>query len=127
MRITTRIPRDRSSPISAVARWAPGRGRTTPLRYSNTDLNFDEGLPGTEAPLGSVRGGEQEIFAAGINWYLNSNLKLMLNYLHIDVDRLNPAGLENAAPFGPPPATPPIGVNVGQTLDVYALRSQFSF
>jgi hypothetical protein len=59
--------------------------------------------------------------------YLNSNLKLMLNYLHIDVDRLNPAGLENAAPFGPPPATPPIGVNVGQTLDVYALRSQFSF
>jgi phosphate-selective porin OprO/OprP len=97
------------------------------LRYSNTDLNFDEGAPGTEAPLGSVRGGEQEIFAAGINWYLNPNLKLMLNYLHIDVDRLNPAGPENATPFGAPPATPPPGVNVGQTLDVYALRSQFSF
>ena len=97
------------------------------LRYSNTDLNFDEGIPGTEAPLGSVRGGEQTIFGAGVNWYLNSNVKLMLNYLHVDVDRLNPAGPENATPFGASPATPPIGVDVGQTLDIYALRSQFSF
>jgi phosphate-selective porin OprO/OprP len=62
-----------------------------------------------------------------VNWYLNSNVKLMLNYLHVDVDRLNPAGPDNPTPFGAPPATPPIGVEVGQTLDIYALRSQFSF
>jgi len=97
------------------------------LRYSRTDLNFDEGILGTEAPLGSVRGGEQSILGAGVNWYLNSNVKLMLDYLHVDVDRLNPAGPENPTPFGAPPATPPIGVEVGQTLDIYALRSQFSF
>jgi phosphate-selective porin OprO/OprP len=97
------------------------------LRYSETDLDFQEGVAGTAAPLVSVRGGEQAIFAAGLNWYLNSNMKLMFNYLHVDVDRLNPASAENPAPFGAPPATPPIGVEVGQTLDIYALRSQFSF
>ena len=97
------------------------------LRYSFIDLDFQEGLAGTEAPLGSVRGGEQSILAAGVNWYLNSNLKFMFNYLHIDVDRLNPAGPDNLTPFGPAPATPPLGAEIGQSLDVYALRSQFSF
>lgn len=97
------------------------------LRYSMTDLNHEEGLAGTEAPLGSARGGEQEVLGAGLNWYLNSNFKLMFNYLHVDVDRLNPAGPGNTAPFGPAPATPPLGVEVGQDLDIFALRSQFSF
>jgi phosphate-selective porin OprO/OprP len=45
----------------------------------------------------------------------------------IDVERCNPAGPGNAQPFGPSPNTPPIGVDVGQDLDVIALRTQFSF
>ena len=97
------------------------------LRYSLMDLNDGAGLAGTETPLGGVRGGEQTTLAAGLNWYLNSNLKLMFNYMHVDVDRLNPAWAGNPAPFGPAPATPPIGVEVGQDLDIFALRSQFSF
>lgn len=97
------------------------------LRYSYIDLNFQEGIAGAAAAADSVRGGEQSILAAGINWYLNSNVKLMLNYLHVDVDRLNPAGPGNLTPFGPAPATPPLGVQIGQDLDVFALRSQFSF
>jgi len=72
--------------------------------------------------LGSVRGGEQSILGAGVNWYMNSNVKLMFNYLHIDVDRLNHAGPDNLTPFGPSPATPPLGAEIGQSLDVYALR-----
>ena len=52
---------------------------------------------------------------------------MMLNYLLIDVDRLNPAGPGNTAPFGATPATPPIGVEIGQDLDVIALRTQYSF
>jgi hypothetical protein len=36
------------------------------------------------------------------------------------VDRLNPAGPGNPTPFGAPPA-------IGQDLDVYAVRTQFSF
>jgi len=40
----------------------------------------------------------------------------MFNYLHIDVDRLNPAGPDNLTPFGSSPATPPLGVESGQSL-----------
>ena len=91
------------------------------------NLNFEEGLAGTAAIPGSVRGGEQSIVTLGVNWYVNANFKVMMNYLLIDVDRLNPAGPGNTQPFGAPPNTPPIGVQVGQDLDVFALRTQYAF
>jgi phosphate-selective porin OprO/OprP len=97
------------------------------LRYSHADLDFREGLAGSPATMESVRGGTQNIWTLGVNWYLNTHVRLMLDYLHIDVDRLNPAGPGNLQPFGPAPATPPIGVQVGQDLNVIALRSQYSF
>jgi len=96
-------------------------------RYSRVDLNFEEGLAGTAAIPGSVRGGDQMILTLGVNWYLNPNFKVMMNYLMIDVDRLNPAGPGNFAPFGPSPSTPPLGAEIGQDLDVFALRTQYSF
>jgi phosphate-selective porin OprO/OprP len=96
-------------------------------RYSNMNLDFQEGLAATAAIPGTVRGGEQNVLTLGVNWYLNPNFKMMLNYLLIDVDRLNPAGPGNTAPFGATPATPPIGVEIGQDLDVIALRTQYSF
>ena len=64
-------------------------------RYSRMNLNFEEGLAGTAAVPGSVRGGEQYDLTLGVNWYLNPNFKVMMNYLLIDVDRLNPAGPGN--------------------------------
>jgi phosphate-selective porin OprO/OprP len=96
-------------------------------RYSHMDLNFMEGLQGTAASAASVRGGDQSVMTMGVNWYLNPNIKVMMNYMLIDVDRLNPAGAGNTQPFGPSPDTPPIGVDIGQDLDVFALRTQFSF
>ncbi|HEU5137386.1 MAG TPA: porin [Steroidobacteraceae bacterium] len=96
-------------------------------RYSNTNLNFQEGQQGAATVPGSVRGGEQNVLTLGVNWYLNPNFKVMMNYLLIDVDRLNPAGPDNTAPFGASPATPPIGVEIGQDLNVIAIRSQYSF
>lgn len=97
------------------------------LRYSHTDLNYHAGAFGTAASADAVRGGEQNIWTLGVNWYLNPSVRLMLNYLHIDVDRLNPAGPTTPQPFGPAPGTPPLGVQIGQGLDVVALRSQFAF
>jgi phosphate-selective porin OprO/OprP len=97
------------------------------LRYSHADLNYREGLLGTAALPEAVRGGEQNIWTLGVSWFINPTLRLMFNYLRVDVDRLNPAGPGNVQPFGPAPGTPPIGVQIGQELDVYALRSQFSF
>jgi phosphate-selective porin OprO/OprP len=97
------------------------------VRYSHTDLDFREGLAGVAATTDSVRGGAQNILALGVNWYPNTNFRLMLDYLKIGVNRLNPAGPGNLQPFGPAPATPPFGVQIGQDLDVIALRSQYSF
>ena len=96
-------------------------------RYSRMNLNFEEGIEGTAAAAGSIRGGNQSVVTLGLNWYPNPNIKMMLDYLLIDVDRLNPAGADNALPFGPVPNTPPTGVEIGQDLDVFALRTQFSF
>jgi phosphate-selective porin OprO and OprP len=96
-------------------------------RYSRMDLNFEEGLEGTAATPDSVRGGDQQVWTFGVNWFPNPNVKVMLNYLLIDVDRLNPAGPGNTQPFGAAPNTPPLGTQIGQDLDVFALRTQFSF
>jgi phosphate-selective porin OprO/OprP len=96
-------------------------------RYSALDLNFREGLAGSAATPDSVRGGEQKILALGVNWYLNANFKVMMNYLLVDVDRLNPAGPGNLSPFGPAPGTPASGARIGQELDVFAVRTQFAF
>jgi len=96
-------------------------------RYSRMDLNFESGIEGTAAVPGSVRGGDQKIITLGVNWYPNANFRVMMNYIMIDVDRLNPAGPGNLTPFGPAPSTPPNGVEIGQDLDVLAIRTQYSF
>jgi phosphate-selective porin OprO and OprP len=97
------------------------------LRYSHLDLDYHAGAFGTAATADAIRGGVQDIWTFGVNWYLNPNVKVMLNWLHVDVDRLNPAGPANLTPFGPAPGTPPVGVDIGQDLDIYGLRTQYSF
>lgn len=97
------------------------------LRYSHTDLNYQPGNAGTAAAAAAVRGGEQNILSFGLNWYLNPNMRFLLDYSRIQVDRLNPAGAGNLVPFGAAPSTPPSGVQIGQDLNTYALRTQFNF
>jgi phosphate-selective porin OprO and OprP len=96
-------------------------------RYSHTDLDFRPGHPGTLAGVDAVRGGVQDIVTLGINWYLNSNFRMSVNAYFVDVERLNPASAANLQPFGAPPGTPPIGVEIGQNYWVIGWRSQFMF
>lgn len=61
----------------------PGRGRTwgdieLAARYDFTDLN---------SRMESVMGGAGEGYTAGINFYVNDNIKLMLNYAFLNHDR----------------------------------------
>ena len=102
--------------------WQPGSGGYGAFelvaRYSTVDLNFRQGAPGTAPAADSIRGGEQTVVALGLNWYVNSNLRFMLNYLHVDVDRLSP----NAGTF-----VTPAGAQIGQEFDAVALRTQFGF
>ena len=88
------------------------------MRYSDLDLNFRPGGAGLPIPADGVRGGEQRILTAGVNWYLNPIVRLMLDYQHVEVDRLSPS----ASAF-----QTPAGAQVGQTYSTLSLRSQMAF
>ena len=51
-------------------------------RYSELDLND-----------GSITGGKLSNITAGLNWYLNPNTRLMLNYIHADKDDVGEADM----------------------------------
>lgn len=87
-------------------------------RYSVTDLNYHQGVAGVATPLDGVRGGRQTIVAGGVNWYLNPAIRFLLDYQHVEIDRLSP----NAATF-----LTPAGAQVGQKYNVLSLRSQLAF
>ena len=77
------------------------------LRYSTIDLDdhvFDA------VAANRVRGGEQDIWTLGLNWYLNNTVKVQLNYQDVNVDRLNAAGAK-----------------VSQDIDQVSMRLQFAF
>ncbi len=91
------------------------------LRYSVLDLNYRENdLPA----LGSIRGGEQEILSVGLNWYLNPGMAMQFTWRNLQVDRTSPGGTAfGAGAF----ATPALGTEVGQDLNIYSLRTQYAF
>ena len=82
-------------------------------RYSVVNLNDNTGSVGLATPFGGVRGGEQKIWTAGVNWYPNAALRFALDYQNINIDRLG-----NSSPF--------VGLSVGQTIDAVSLRAQVS-
>ena len=79
-------------------------------RYSRLDLNYRQGVLGTAPVLGAVRGGEQKIGTLGLNWYLNPSMRIMLDYQHVEIDRLSATGLQT-----------------GQTYNAVAARGQVNF
>jgi phosphate-selective porin OprO/OprP len=79
-------------------------------RYSVLDLNFDAGAPGTVQAADAIRGGEQKIWTAGLNWYPNSAIRFLLDYQHTDVSRLSSTGGD-----------------LGARLDAISLRAQVAF
>jgi len=87
-------------------------------RYSDLDLNDNEGALGVALPGGGVRGGEQRIVTLGLNWYPNSAVKMMLQAQNVQVNRLNGAT-----------AAPPVPANgsLGQHFNTVALRTQVAF
>jgi phosphate-selective porin OprO/OprP len=85
-------------------------------RYSDLDLNFHDCGAGKAIPASpaacfdAVRGGEQKVSELGLNWYLNPDIRIMLNYQHVDVNRFNAGGLQ-----------------VGQKYNALGARAQFVF
>ena len=54
------------------------------VRYDSTDLN--DGL---------VKGGEEQNWTFGVNWYWRSNFKFMLNYVVVDSSKFKSVALGN--------------------------------
>ena len=76
-------------------------------RYSMLDLNYAER---SAVAADRVRGGEQDVWTLGVNWFPNPAMAFMLDYYQVSVDRLNATGAQ-----------------IGQDLQAVNLRSQFAF
>jgi phosphate-selective porin OprO/OprP len=79
-------------------------------RYSVLDLDDGAGVRGAATPAGGVRGGEQKIASAVLNWYPNPVYRFQVQYQRVDIDRLSATG-----------------VQVGDDADIVSFRSQFAF
>jgi phosphate-selective porin OprO/OprP len=80
-------------------------------RYSIVDLNDQVTNGMSQTTTGGVFGGKQQTYAVGLNWYPNTNIRFMLDYIHADVDKLAANGV-----------TPN-----GAHIDAVAARAQFAF
>jgi phosphate-selective porin OprO and OprP len=77
------------------------------LRYSTMDL---DDLQFDTVAANRVRGGVQDIWTVGLNWYINNAIKTQLDYQAVDVNRLNAAGQ-----------------SLNQDIDQISMRLQFAF
>jgi phosphate-selective porin OprO/OprP len=75
-------------------------------RISTIDLNDQL------ATANGIAGGRQTVYTAGLNWYVNNNIRFMLNYLHGDVAKQ---------------LSPTSTVDAGSKFDAVAMRTQFAF
>lgn len=83
-------------------------------RYSDLNLNDHAGTIGQALPSDGLRGGDQRIWTAGLNWYPNSALKFELQFQNVEISRIGTLqGIANS--------------NIGQTYDTIALRTQVQF
>ena len=59
------------------------------VRYSDTDLNWNDTTAATATTQAGINGGDERIVAIGLNWYLNNNVKLQFNDLITDVSKFS--------------------------------------
>jgi phosphate-selective porin OprO/OprP len=87
-------------------------------RYSYTNL-IDQFVPGAalSAQPNAVNGGRLKNATFGVNWYVNSYIRFMFNYIHSELDKANGTAVAGA----------PLGVPVGYKFDAIALRSQVAW
>jgi phosphate-selective porin OprO and OprP len=65
----------------------------------------------------AINGGKQTNVTVGLNWYVNSNMRFMLNYVHGEFDKSNSTAVAGA----------PLGTQIGTNFDALAMRAQVAF
>ena len=94
--------------ITSAGTITPGWGAwELAMRYSTMDL---DDLQFNPVAANRVRGGVQDIWTVGLNWYINNAIKTQLNYQNVNVNRLNAAGQ-----------------SLSQDIDQISMRLQFAF
>ena len=94
-------------PANPFSIWSGGWGAWEIAgRVSTMNLNDQLGT------TNGVAGGRQTIYTAGLNWYVNSNIRFMFNYLHGDVAKQ---------------VSPTNSGNAGARFDAFAMRTQVAF
>ncbi|HKT20671.1 MAG TPA: porin [Stellaceae bacterium] len=85
-------------------------------RYSVVDLNdaFNSGT--TVTSTNGFAGGMQDAFTLAVNWYVNTNIRFMLDYIHAIINKMQ--AVADAVP---------LRTSTGATMDAIALRTQVAF
>lgn len=84
------------------------------VSYVGLDDNFVTGQTLATAPS-AVAGGDQLDYTAGVNWYVNNNMRFMLNYVHANIRKTSiTAGAS-------------LGKDVGASIDAVGVRAQVQF
>jgi len=80
------------------------------VRWSNTDLNWHPTQLATTTQLAGVLGGQEQVVAVALNWYLNRNVRVMIddNFVHVKK------------------GTATIPNRDGQNLNIFGVRLQFA-
>ncbi len=84
------------------------------VSYVGLNDNFVTGQTLATAPS-AVAGGDQLNYPAGINWYVNNNMRFMLNYVHSNIRKTSIA------------AGGSLGKDIGATVDAVGARAQVQF
>lgn len=82
-------------------------------RYSDTNLNWHSSQLAGSGQLAGITGGDQKIVALGVNWYLNRNVRVMLDD---NIVKIKKSSNTAAANFN----------NQSQDLNIIGLRVQYA-
>jgi phosphate-selective porin OprO/OprP len=87
-------------------------------RVSYVDLNSNF-IPGQaiSADPGAIDGGKQTAYSVGLNWYPNDLVRFMIDYSHVDYDKINGVAATGL----------PLGTPIGARIDSIAVRAQVSY
>lgn len=85
------------------------------VRYSDTNLNWHENFAGTAVAQAGIAGGDERIVALGLNWYLNQNIRIMVDDNIVTVKKLSAPGVDPKVPSH----------QIGQSFNTLGARVQF--
>jgi phosphate-selective porin OprO/OprP len=92
------------------------------VRYADMNLNYHAGALGTAPAADAIRGGESQIFTAGVNVWLNSYVRIALEGQDVKIIRLSPDTVALKGLW----ATP-LGAQIGSHYNAVAVRTQIGF